>query len=86
MPQTPPSYPPFLQPSQPPITGTSSTPSALLNFLNCVIGAGVIGTGGAVAKSGWAVSVGTMVGVAGLTWFSLEVVVGLGEREGVSNC
>mmetsp|Transcript_19877 Transcript_19877/g.39789 ORF Transcript_19877/g.39789 Transcript_19877/m.39789 type:complete len:443 (+) Transcript_19877:170-1498(+) len=57
----------------------SSAFHGTLNFTNCVLGAGIIGTGGAIAKSGYAVSVVTLLFCALLTKLSLDMVIEMGD-------
>lgn len=57
----------------------SSTFHGTLNFTNCVLGAGIIGTGGAIANSGYAVSVVTLLFCALLTKLSLDMVIEMGD-------
>jgi len=61
-------------------SGGSSLFGAIVNFTNCVIGAGIIGTGGAIAQSGYAVSVLTITICAVVTKYSLDLLIRLGEE------
>ena len=45
-----------------------------------MIGAGIIGTGGAIAESGYLISVCTLIGIAGLTKKSLDMLIELEEK------
>jgi amino acid permease len=55
----------------------SSLPAAIFNFTNCIVGAGCIGLGGAIAMSGGLVSVALILFFAYLTKVSLDLVVRL---------
>ena len=48
---------------------------ACCNFINCVIGAGIIGTGGAVAESGYAIAMVMLLLCALLTKYSLDLLI-----------
>lgn len=65
--------------------GGSGLFGACCNFINCVIGAGIIGTGGAIAQSGYAISMVMLLLCALLTKFSLDLLIELGEKHGASN-
>ena len=64
--------------------GGSSVWGATMNFTNCIIGAGAIGLGGAIAESGGLVSLFTIVGCAVLVKLSLDVVIELSLAHGCS--
>ena len=57
--------------------GGSSLAGAIFNFTNCIVGAGAIGLGGAMARSGGAISVLSILGFAFLTKRSLDLVIRL---------
>jgi Transmembrane amino acid transporter protein len=60
-----------------PNDGSSSVVGAVLNFTNTIIGAGAIGLGGAIARSGGLISIVSICAVALLTKLSLDLVVEL---------
>ena len=61
----------------------SSIGGAVFNFSNCIIGAGAIGLGGAIAVSGGMISVVTIIFFGVLTKLSLDMVIELSvETEG----
>jgi sodium-coupled neutral amino acid transporter 11 len=62
----------------PPQTG-SSVGGAIFNFTNCIIGAGAIGLGGAIARSGGLISICLILLFAVLTKFSLDMVIDLSD-------
>jgi len=55
----------------------SSVTAAVFNFTNCIVGAGAIGLGGAMAQSGGMISLVTIVFFAILTKLSLDLVIRL---------
>jgi amino acid permease len=55
----------------------SSLSSAIFNFTNCIVGAGAIGLGGAIAESGGLVSVVTVAATAVLVKISLDLIIRL---------
>jgi len=55
----------------------STVAAAIFNFTNCIIGAGAIGLGGAIAEAGGLISVGTILLCAVLVMTSLDLVVEL---------
>jgi amino acid permease len=59
----------------------SSIPSAIFNFTNCIVGAGCIGLGGAMALSGGFVSVGLVLFFALLTKLSLDLLIRLSVQQ-----
>ncbi|GMH55236.1 hypothetical protein TrLO_g5101 [Triparma laevis f. longispina] len=63
----------------------SSNFAATLNFTNCVLGAGIIGTGGAIASSGFTISIFTLVLCALLTRISLDMIIRLGDTRNGAN-
>lgn len=63
----------------------SSIRGAVFNFTNCIIGAGAIGLGGAIASSGGLVSVLTILFFGFLTKVSLDMVVQLSVETGAHN-
>lgn len=60
----------------------SSTVAAIFNFTNCIIGAGAIGLGGAIAESGGFISLITIICFAILVKLSLDLTVRLSLQEG----
>lgn len=60
----------------------SSIPEAIFNFTNCIVGAGAIGLGGAMAQSGGFISIASIVFFAYLTKLSLDLVIGLSLQSG----
>lgn len=57
--------------------GGSTVLSAVFNFTNCIVGAGCIGLGGALARSGGLISIVTVVFFAFLVKKSLDLVIQL---------
>jgi amino acid permease len=66
-------------PASPTMVGHSgsSTCGAIFNFTNCIVGAGAIGLGGAMAASGGLISIVTIIGVALMVQTSLDLVMDL---------
>lgn len=60
-------------------SGTSSVAAAVFNFTNCIVGAGAIGLGGAMAASGGLISCVTIVLVAVLVKVSLDLLIQLSD-------
>lgn len=61
----------------------SSIAGAIFNFTNCIVGAGAIGLGGAIASSGGAISIALILFFGFLTKLSLDLVIRLSvETEG----
>lgn len=58
-------------------SSSSSIAGAIFNFTNCIVGAGAIGLGGAMAASGGLLSIATIVSVAILVQTSLHLVMTL---------
>lgn len=52
---------------------------AILNFTNCIVGAGAIGLGGAIAMSGGLISIAAILFFAVLTKVSLDLVIDLSD-------
>jgi amino acid permease len=68
------------------VAGEGSTvTAAILNFTNCIIGAGAIGLGGAVAESGGILSVLCIVFFAVLVKQSLDLVIQLSLQQRVTS-
>ncbi|GAX09350.1 hypothetical protein FisN_6Lh280 [Fistulifera solaris] len=63
----------------------SSLIGTIFNFTNCIVGAGMIGLGGAVAVSGGLISVVTIAFFAVLTKISLDLVIELSVQTGHSS-
>ena len=57
----------------------SSLCGAILNFTNCIVGAGAIGLGGAIAMSGGLISIAAILFFAVLTKVSLDLVIHLSD-------
>ena len=57
----------------------SSLGGAIFNFTNCIVGAGAIGLGGAIAMSGGLISIVLIVFFAIITKFSLDLVIELSD-------
>lgn len=62
----------------------STTFYGTLNFTNCVLGAGIIGTGGAIANSGYAISITTLLFCALLTKYSLDLIISMGDARNLT--
>jgi amino acid permease len=58
-------------------TSGSSIPAAIFNFTNCIVGAGCIGLGGAIAESGGFISIALIIFFAYLTKVSLDLIIRL---------
>jgi sodium-coupled neutral amino acid transporter 11 len=63
----------------------SSIFGASLNFSNSILGAGVVGVGGAIAKSGGVVSLVSVLGFAALTKLSFDIVIDLALETNATN-
>jgi amino acid permease len=66
--------------STPSSSSYSSFMGAVFNFTNCIVGAGAIGLGGAIAQSGGAISIFAILCFAVLTKLSLDLVMELSLR------
>ena len=55
----------------------STVPEAIFNFTNCIVGAGVIGLGGAIASSGGFISIILICFFAFVTKLSLDLLIRL---------
>jgi amino acid permease len=67
---------PSAPPNRPPLH-IASLCGTIFNFVNCIVGAGAIGLGGAMAASGGLISILAVVGVAILVKVSLDLVMEL---------
>jgi sodium-coupled neutral amino acid transporter 11 len=63
----------------------SSIFGASLNFSNSILGAGVVGCGGAIASSGGIVSLVSVLGFAALTKLSFDIVIDLALETNATN-
>lgn len=80
-----PTSPALLHPNEQTDSKGSSVTAVIFNFTNCIVGAGMIGLGGAVALSGGLVSVITIAFFGFLTKLSLDLVIELSVDTGHSS-
>jgi amino acid permease len=63
----------------------SSVVQATFNFINCIVGAGAIGLGGAIADSGGLISIASVICFAYLVKLSLDMLIDTSIRHGCSS-